>query len=94
LTDERATSFLRSRAQGGDCAVSVDAAVFLLPFGFVLKISLSHTVMAQPPYLPVFDPAEGIGALKAAIAALSSENFKLLASDHFYVLSYLRSRLR
>ncbi|WP_425908662.1 ABC transporter permease [Nitrobacter sp. TKz-YC02] len=64
---------------------------FLLPFGFVLKISLSHTVMAQPPYLPVFDPAEGIAALKAAIAALSPENFKLLASDHFYVLSYLRS---
>jgi putrescine transport system permease protein len=64
---------------------------FLLPFGFVLKISLSHTVMAQPPYLPVFDPTEGIAALKAAIAALSPENFKLLASDHFYVLSYLRS---
>jgi hypothetical protein len=29
LTDERTTSFLRSRAQGGDCAVSVDVAVFL-----------------------------------------------------------------
>ena len=29
LTDERATSFLRSRAQGGDCAVSMDVAVFL-----------------------------------------------------------------
>ena len=64
---------------------------FLVPFGFVLKISLSHMVMAQPPYLPVFDPAEGIAALKAAIAALSLENFKLLASDYFYVLSYLRS---
>lgn len=64
---------------------------FLLPFGFVLKISLSHTVMAQPPYLPVFDPAQGMAALKAAIAALSLDNFRLLASDLFYVLSYLRS---
>jgi putrescine transport system permease protein len=64
---------------------------FLLPFGFVLKISLSHTVIAQPPYLPVFDPAQGLAAIKAAFAALSLENFALLASDHFYLLSYLRS---
>ena len=64
---------------------------FLLPFGFVLKISLSHTVIAQPPYLPVFDLAQGLAAIKAAFAALSLENFALLASDHFYLLSYLRS---
>jgi putrescine transport system permease protein len=64
---------------------------FLLPFGFVLKISLSHTTIAQPPYLPVFDPAQGLAAIKAAFAALSFENFALLASDHIYLLSYLRS---
>jgi putrescine transport system permease protein len=64
---------------------------FLLPFGFVLKISLSQTVIAQPPYLPVFDPAQGMAALKAAFAALSLENFSLLASDHLYIVSYLRS---
>jgi putrescine transport system permease protein len=64
---------------------------FLLPFGFVLKISLSHTAIAQPPYLPVFDPAQGMAAIKAAFAALSLENFRLLASDHLYILSYLRS---
>ncbi len=29
--------------------------LFLVPFGFVLKISLSQTAIAQPPYLPVFD---------------------------------------
>jgi putrescine transport system permease protein len=63
---------------------------FLLPFGFVLKISLSHTAIAQPPYLPVFDPAQGMAAIKA-FAALSLENFRLLASDHLYILSYLRS---
>ena len=28
---------------------------FLVPFVFVLKISLSQTAIAQPPYLPVFD---------------------------------------
>ncbi|MBN9005953.1 MAG: ABC transporter permease [Rhizobiales bacterium] len=64
---------------------------FLLPFGFVLKISLSHTVIAQPPYLPVFDLTAGVAAIKAAFAALSLENFRLLISDDLYVLSYLRS---
>jgi putrescine transport system permease protein len=64
---------------------------FLVPFGFVLKISLSQTAIAQPPYLPVFDPTQGFAAIKAALAALSLDNFKLLVSDHLYVLSYLRS---
>ena len=41
---------------------------FLVPFGFVLKISLSQTAIAQPPYLPVFELTEGWGALKAAFA--------------------------
>src|ERR1700744_5327359 len=64
---------------------------FLVPFGFVLKISLSQTVIAQPPYLPVFDLTAGVAAIKAAFAALSLDNFRLLVSDDLYVLSYLRS---
>jgi len=64
---------------------------FLVPFGFVLKISLSQTAIAQPPYTPVFAPGEGWTALKAAFAALSLDNFRLLVSDNLYVFSYLRS---
>jgi putrescine transport system permease protein len=64
---------------------------FLLPFGFVLKISLSQTAIAQPPYLPVFDPTQGLAAIRSALAALSLDNFRLLATDDLYVLSYLRS---
>jgi putrescine transport system permease protein len=64
---------------------------FLVPFGFVLKISLSQTAIAQPPYLPLFDPTEGWAAIKAAFAALSLDNFRLIVSDDLYVLSYLRS---
>src|SRR5215468_8888138 len=64
---------------------------FLVPFGFVLKISLSQTAIAQPPYTPVFDLTAGIAALKEAFGALSIENFRLLVSDNLYVLSYLRS---
>jgi len=64
---------------------------FLVPFGFVLKISLSQTAIAQPPYVPVFDLTEGWPAIKAALAALALDNFRLLVSDNLYVLSYLRS---
>jgi putrescine transport system permease protein len=64
---------------------------FLVPFAFVLKISLSQTAIAQPPYTPVFDPAAGWAAIKQAFGALSIDNFRLLVSDDLYVLSYLRS---
>jgi putrescine transport system permease protein len=64
---------------------------FLVPFGFVLKISLSQTVIARPPYVPVFDLTQGFAAFKAAVASLSADNFRLMFSDDLYVLSYLRS---
>ena len=67
------------------------ALFFLVPFGFVLKIALSQTVIAQPPYTPVFDLMEGREATKAALAQLSLDNFRLLISDNLYILSYLRS---
>ena len=67
------------------------ALFFLVPVIFVVKISLSQTAIAQPPYTPVFDLTAGVGAIKAAFAALSLDNFKLLLSDDLYVFSYLRS---
>ena len=65
--------------------------LFLVPFLFVLKISLSQTAIAQPPYVPVFDLTQGFAAIKAAFAALSLDNFRLLFSDSLYLASYLRS---
>ncbi|WP_439358651.1 ABC transporter permease [Bradyrhizobium sp. DASA03007] len=64
---------------------------FLVPFAFVLKISLSQTAIAQPPYEPVFDLTAGWEALKTALAALSIDNFRLLISDEIYVVAYVRS---
>jgi putrescine transport system permease protein len=64
---------------------------FLLPFLIVLKISLSHTAIAQPPYTPVFDPAGGWNALKQFVTSLSFENYVFLGTDSLYVTSYLRS---
>src|ERR1051326_8548067 len=64
---------------------------FLIPFLIVLKISLSATAIAQPPYTPVFDPAAGVAGLKEFLAGLSLDNYAQLIADTLYVSSYLRS---
>jgi putrescine transport system permease protein len=64
---------------------------FLVPFLIVLKISLSTTAIAQPPYTPVFDPAAGLAGLKDFLAGLASDNYADLVSDQLYLFSYLRS---
>ena len=64
---------------------------FLAPFAIVLKISLSQTAIAQPPYLPVFDIAAGWRGLGDLLAALSLDAYRLIASDTIYFFSYLRS---
>jgi putrescine transport system permease protein len=64
---------------------------FLAPFVIVFKISLSQTVIAQPPYLPVLDLSAGWQGLKAFTAGLGLDAYGLLASDPIYLLSYLKS---
>src|SRR3954465_554248 len=66
-------------------------AFFLLPFLIVLKISFSQTAIAQPPYLPLFDPGAGWEGLKEFFAALSLDNFAALFTDSLYVWSYWKS---
>jgi putrescine transport system permease protein len=67
-------------------------AVFLLaPFAIVLKISLSQTALAQPPYLPVLELAAGWAGVKAFIGGLSLDSYVLLGSDAIYLLSYFKS---
>ncbi len=66
-------------------------AFFLLPFLIVLKISLSQTAIAQPPYTPLFDLAAGWHGVVAFINGLSLDNYLLLGSDAIYVLSYVKS---
>jgi putrescine transport system permease protein len=44
------------------------AIFFLLPFVIVVKLSLSETAIAQPPYVPVLDPALGLDGLKEFLA--------------------------
>ena len=70
------------------------AVFFLVPFLIVLKISLSQTAIAQPPYVPVLDLAAGWQGLRDFVAALSFDNYALLGSDSLYSASYLQEPRR
>jgi putrescine transport system permease protein len=62
-------------------------AFFLVPFLIVLKISLSQSAIARPPYTPVLDLAAGWHGVGAFFAALSLDNYILIGSDPLYLLS-------
>src|SRR5262245_21132960 len=64
---------------------------FLVPTLIVLKISLSQTVIAQPPYTPTLDLTAGWQGLRDFFAALSFDHYRSLGGDTLYVLSYLLS---
>jgi putrescine transport system permease protein len=64
---------------------------FLAPFLIVLKISLSDSTIAQPPYVPLLDLANGWQGLKDWWAGLDLENYGLLFDDELYWRSYLSS---
>ncbi|WP_113911612.1 ABC transporter permease subunit [Roseovarius dicentrarchi] len=66
-------------------------ALFLVPFLIVLKISLSDTAMAIPPYTPTLDLSEGWQGFRAFLAELDFENFTFLTTDDLYWKAYLSS---
>lgn len=60
---------------------------FVLPFLFVLKISLSEAALAQPPYLDIIrDVEDGLVTLKINFA-----NYQLLLEDSLYFSALLGS---
>jgi ABC-type spermidine/putrescine transport system permease subunit I len=64
---------------------------FLAPFAIVLRISFSEVAIAMPPYLPVFDLAEGLDAFWQDLRSLSFENYVWLAGDPLYINAYKSS---
>lgn len=65
--------------------------LFLVPFGIVLKISLSDIALAIPPYTPTFDISTGWNGLKSYFSNLDIENFTFLTEDELYWRAYLSS---
>ncbi|MEP5151452.1 ABC transporter permease subunit [Planktotalea sp.] len=66
-------------------------ALFLVPFMIVLKISLSDTALAIPPYLPQLDLSEGWKGFTNFFSELDFENFTFLTTDDLYWKAYLSS---
>ncbi|MDP2354949.1 MAG: ABC transporter permease subunit, partial [Beijerinckiaceae bacterium] len=64
---------------------------FALPFAVIVRLSMSQSIVAQPPYAPQFDPATGLSGLMEAARQFSFENFAILLSDALYLQSYLSS---
>jgi len=67
------------------------AALFLVPFLIVLKISFSESAIAMPPYVPTFEPTEGWGSLVASARDLTFQSYGWLAGDPLYLSAYLSS---
>ena len=65
--------------------------LFLVPFLIVLKISLSDTAVAIPPYTPTLDLSGGWASIKEFFGQLDFENFIWLTQDELYWRSYLSS---
>jgi putrescine transport system permease protein len=66
-------------------------AFFLVPFLIVLKISFAQSVIALPPYRPLFDLAAGWRGIEDFLAGQSFDSYRLLGSDPIYLLSYVKS---
>jgi len=67
------------------------AVFFLVPFLIVLKISLSQTAVAQPPYEPVLDLSAGWAGFKQFVSGLSLDSYAGMFADSLYVWSYWKS---
>ncbi len=61
-------------------------AFFVLPFLMVLRIALSDTAQAIPPYAPHW---AGFGAIGEFLAGLDLEAFRLLWEDSLYLDAFL-----
>lgn len=64
------------------------ALFFAAPFLIIVKISLSDTAIAMPPYVPVF---EGFSRIGAFFSQLDFENYLFLTQDPLYIEAYLSS---
>ncbi len=56
---------------------------FAIPFVIILKISFADPLIGQPPFTPVYDADQGI--------YLTADNYRFLAEDDLYWVSYLKS---
>lgn len=67
------------------------AAFFLAPMLLIAKISVSHSVLARPPYEPRFLPTDSIAEIWSKAQTLTFENYRALVADSLYFDAYVSS---
>lgn len=67
------------------------AAFFLAPMLLVAKISVSHSVLARPPYEPRFLPTDSLAELWEKAQTLTLDNYRALVADSLYFDAYVSS---
>ena len=65
--------------------------LFLIPFLIVIKISLSTTAIAMPPYAPAFGLGDGIAGIIDGVRQFAFDNYVYLTEDSLYWRSYVSS---
>ncbi|HEV7873544.1 MAG TPA: ABC transporter permease subunit [Enterovirga sp.] len=84
MAHQRRGAWQKGRAVVAALPAAWLAVFFLVPFGIVLKISLSESAVAQPPYRPRFEWSAGPSAWLDGLASLTLENYRTLLSDELY----------
>lgn len=67
------------------------AAFFLAPMLLVAKISVSQSVLARPPYRPIFQSSDSLADIWAKAQSFTLDSYRALIGDTLYVESYLSS---
>ncbi|MBX3525729.1 MAG: ABC transporter permease subunit [Rhodoblastus sp.] len=67
------------------------ALFFLAPLALVLKISMSKSIIAQPPYEPAFRASDGLAGWLEKARMFSVAAYRGLGEDPLYLESYLSS---
>lgn len=67
------------------------ALFFLAPLALVAKISLSKSIIAQPPYEPAFRASDGLAGWLEKARMFSVAAYRGLGEDPLYLESYLSS---
>ena len=66
-------------------------AFLLAPLILILKISVSHSVLARPPYRPLFELSDGLTGFWTKAQTLSLDAYRTLFTDHLYINAYVSS---
>jgi len=66
-------------------------AFFLAPMLLIAKISVSQSVLARPPYRPIFTPSDGLADIWAKAQTFTLDSYRALVSDTLYLEAYLSS---